>query len=332
MDEPGAFLFCGFGVGIMREKEFKIIIDREKAEQDVKQHFSRHLELLIDLTNYGSNLIPRVFDSSDKKLVDIVLVCVLLKQVVSMVDAVEVLVSKGAVAAAAMPTRAAFEASLYIDWILNEDSVRKARYYYAWNLRKQRLWALRIINGTPEKALFSETMKEIDAFKIDDIENLEKQAEDSVGKVDEFLNKPDWIEINKEFEAKRNKKSGSDTEWYKLLGVSSIMEMAKRMRRLGEYYFWYARGSEVMHTASYRDHIQFEKGTVGLEPIRQMKEISLILRAITCVVIGSYSSILKHYRYGELSHFRRKYLQDWREPFLNIPSVKYIHQVSCLGA
>ena len=38
----------------MREKEFKMILDREKHEGDVKQYFSKHIDLLIDLANYGN--------------------------------------------------------------------------------------------------------------------------------------------------------------------------------------------------------------------------------------------------------------------------------------
>ena len=96
----------------MRETEFKPILDRHKHEGDAKQYFSKHIDLLVDLANYGSNLIPRVYDSSNKKLEDIVVIGVLLKQVVSMIDAVEILVSNGAVGPANLQARAAFESSL----------------------------------------------------------------------------------------------------------------------------------------------------------------------------------------------------------------------------
>jgi hypothetical protein len=34
--------------------------------------------------------------------------------------------------------------------------------------------------------------------------------------------------------------------------------------------------------------------------------------------------VLRHYRYEELDSFRKKYIEDWRMPFLSIKSVKYI--------
>lgn len=316
----------------MREREFKLILDREKHERDVKEYFSKHIDLLIDLANYGSNLIPRVYDSSNKKLEDIVVIGVLLKQIVSMIDAVEILVSKGAVGPANLQARAASESSLYIDWILKSESEKKAKYYYVSNLRNQRLWALRFITGTSEKEIFSKAFQYLEKHLITaDLEDLEKQAEEELTKIDSLLARNGWDEINLEFEKKKNKKTGAETYWYKLLGVTSVRQLAKQVGRLGEYDLFYSRSSEVMHATSYRDHIQFSKGTVSFEPIRQLKDLHMLLRFITLVAISSYISIVKHYRYGELSHFSRKYVQDWRDAFLNIPLVSYTHQIDHLG-
>ena len=316
----------------MKEKEFKLILDREKHEADVRQHFSRHVDLLIDLANYGSNLIPRAYDSSAKKLEDIVVIGILLKQVVSMIDAVEVLISKGAVGPASLQARAAFEASLYIDWILKGEPETKAKYYYVSNLRNQRLWVLRFKTGTQEKETFSQSFRDVEKYiKIDDLDRVDEQAEEELTKIDSLLSKPEWTELNKEFEAKRNKKTGAEAYWYRLLGVSSIRQLARGVGRLGEYDLFYSRSSEVMHVSSYKDHLQFGRGTISFEPIRQLKDIHIVLRFITLVAISSFTSILRHYRHGELKSFARKYFQDWREAFLNIPSVSYTPQIHHLG-
>ena len=317
----------------MREKEFKLILDREKHKVDVKQYFSKHIDLLIDLANYGSNLIPRVYGSSNKKLEDIVVIGVLLKQVVSMIDAVEILISKGAVGPANLQARAAFESSLYIDWILKSESEKKAKYYYVSNLRNQRLWALRFKPGSPEKEIFSKDFQYLDEhLKTTDLEDVEKQAEKELADIDSLLTRNGWNEINLEFEKeKKKKKTGAETYWYKMFGVTSIRQLAKQVDRLGEYDLFYSRSSEVMHATSYGDHIQFSKGTVSFEPIRQLKDLHIVLRFITLVAISSYVSILKHYRYGELSHFRLKYVRDWRDAFLNIPSVSYTHEIKRPG-
>ena len=79
----------------MKEKEFKRIIDREKHRREATQVFSKQIEVIVDLVNYGSNLLVRSYDSSKKRLEDSIVIGVLLKQVISMVDAIETLASSG---------------------------------------------------------------------------------------------------------------------------------------------------------------------------------------------------------------------------------------------
>jgi hypothetical protein len=308
----------------MKEKEFKKIIDRERQEKDAKTYFSAHIELLEDIVNYGSNLVPRAFDSSKKKLKDVIVVLVLFKHVLSMVDGVEILISKGACTQAMLQARSAFEASLYIDWILKSDSNKKAKYYYASNLRQQRLWALRFKSGTQEQETFSRQFEDMEKYiETDDMSETQKRVEEELSRIETFFNKPEWTTINNEFESRRNRRTGAEAFWYRLLGVNSIRKLAEEVNRLGEYDMFYSRGSEVTHTASYRDHIRFGKGTVVYESIRNLKDMQFVLRFTTNTAISTFVSVLKEYRYGEMTSFKRKYLSDWRAAFLNIPSVSY---------
>jgi hypothetical protein len=125
------------------EPEFKTIIDREKHKRDFDEHFTEVETLLRDIANYGSNLIPRCFVSSKRKLEDAIIIGTLLKQVVAMVDAAELLISNAALYSSHLQARAGFEASLFIDWIIKNDTEKKAKYFYVSNLRGDKLWAQR---------------------------------------------------------------------------------------------------------------------------------------------------------------------------------------------
>ena len=125
----------------VRENEYKALLDRDKTAEDVKK-LRPWLLLIRDITDYGTNLIPRCIGSSDRKLEDAVLVAALLRQVVAMLDGVEVLLSGGAVYAANLQMRALFEASVYVDWMLAGDLEKKAQYYYVHNLRRLRVCGL----------------------------------------------------------------------------------------------------------------------------------------------------------------------------------------------
>jgi len=145
----------------LKEKEFRQIIDREKHKQDARQIFHKQIELLVDLVNYGSNLMVRAYDSSKKKLEDVIVIGVLLKQVISMMDATEILASHGSPQPAFLQARSAFEASIYIDWILKSEAEKKAKYYYVSNLRNVRLWTLRYLKGTQENNAFSQSISDL---------------------------------------------------------------------------------------------------------------------------------------------------------------------------
>src|SRR5947207_6313178 len=102
----------------IKEEEFGALLDRKSVIADVTRAFPEQMQLLRELTNYGTNLIPRAFSSSNKELKDVVLVGILLRQVVAMLDAIEVLTARGAVYAAGLQARALSEASIYIEWIM----------------------------------------------------------------------------------------------------------------------------------------------------------------------------------------------------------------------
>jgi hypothetical protein len=62
----------------VRENEFKPMLDRDRVVADIKKNLNPWIDLLADITNYGSNLIPRCFISSKRTLKDAVVIAILL--------------------------------------------------------------------------------------------------------------------------------------------------------------------------------------------------------------------------------------------------------------
>jgi hypothetical protein len=307
----------------MKEKELESILYREKSKIEARQIFSKQIETLIDMVNFGSNLIVRAYDSSKKGREDAIVIGVLLKHVLSMVDAIQTLVSNGITNPAFLQLRSAFKASLFIDWILKSDSKKKADYYYVSNLRGIKLWTLRYLHGTKENINYSQYMAEIKDYLEPQVLTLEQEADAKaqVTDIDRVLNQEGFKEINSELEKKIFKKTGIDISWYQLLGIGSIMKIAQELNRLTEYSLYYSRGSEFMHIASYRDHIQFKKSRVLFKPIRHLDDMNSILQGAMSVCFTSFISIINHYRYGERKNLGLKYKNDWGEVFQNIPII-----------
>jgi hypothetical protein len=307
----------------VRESPHPAILSREEPRAVAEQHLAKQMALLRDLANYGSNLVIRAFDSSPKKMAEVVTCGVLLKQIVAMVDSAEVLLSAGCGHAAFLPARTAFEASIYADWILKSHSEIRATRYIVGNYRDERLWANRVIPGTKEQQAMSRVAAMLGLDVHAARPTLSTNATIHLAEVNRILAQPELQKVDQEFTALRGKRS-RDPEWYELDGgPRSIREMAERVERLPEYEFFYSKGSQVAHTGTYKDHVRFKSGQVRFLPIRHLGDVNLLLNFVGAVAIGSYKKVLERYRPGELPAFRTKYLEDWRDAYQNVTAVKY---------
>lgn len=306
----------------MEETPHPAILNREEVKAVALQHFAKQTELLRDLANYGSNLIVRAFDSSPKKMAEVVVCGVLLKQVVAMVDAAEVLLSAGCGHASFLPARTAFEASIYIDWIFAGDSERRATRYVVANYRDERLWASRVIPGTAEEIAFTKIAQVLGVDIHAERPTLAGEASTHLTEVDRILAQPYLAAIDQEFTAARGKRK-RDPEWYELDGLQSIRQVAEKVDRLPEYEFFYSKGSQVTHTGTYKDHVRFVDSQVRFKPIRHLADVNMLLNFIVTICVGTYKKTLEMYRPGETTAFAKKYLEDWRDPFMNVVPVTY---------
>lgn len=301
-------------MGCMLEKPHPDILNRERGEASAREHYARQLELLRDLANYGSNLLVRAWNTGAQQLQDIVVCGVLLKQVVAMIDAVEVLLTAGCSHAAFLPARAAFEASLYADWIFLGNGERKAMCYVVRNYRDERLWASRVISGTVEEEAFSRIANTLGVDVHANRPTLAQEAVAHLAEVNRILSQPQLEALDAEFTRKKGKRK-TDPEWFMLEGVKSIREIADAVGRIAEYEFFYSMGSRVTHTGSYKDHICFSNSAVRLKPIRHVFNTGMLLDFAVSSCLGTYLAVIRNYRPAELKAFSKKYSEDWREPF-----------------
>ena len=299
------------------EKEFVALLARDQVIADINKHLRPWINVIHDLASYGSNLIPRSFGSSDRDLKDSIVLAVLLRQVVAMLDGVDLLLASGATYAAHLQLRALFEASVYIDWILREDSERKAEYYYVHNLRRKRFWNLKVQPGSAESQDFLDMMKKEGVQIPDEVRDAAKEQNKEIDRV---LSQPKFAVISQDFE--KQSKGLRDVSWYVPLGPRSLAAVAKAVDRRAQYVFLYSIGSEVMHSSSYERHMSIGKDQVTFQPIRSIEQSQNIFNFTATVTLATYRAILQQYREGELQAFGRKYIEKWQKEFLNFPKIK----------
>jgi hypothetical protein len=284
------------------------------------------LDLLTDMVNYASNLGIRCYTTStEQQLRDVIVCFVLLKQFAGMLDAVEVLARAGAINAAFVPARAAFEASLYIEWTLVADGEKKTTHYVVGNFRAERLWAKRVAKGTPEASTFLTDMGDIGKDILAQRTALDADSDTFITEADRILAQPGFAETNAAFGkyiADHPRRRGGEPEWYRVMGKPSVRSIAKELMRLPDCIVYYGKGSQVVHSASYKEQISFRKGGAVAHPIRNVADTHTLFNFVCSNAIYTFTRVLGFYRPEELPKFGAMYIAHWRGPFTNIPRMK----------
>lgn len=308
----------------MEDKEYQALIDRSTSTSHVQDNFSGILSVLRDVVNYGSNLIPRCFVSSSRRLEDAIILGVLVRQIVAMFDAIEILISNAAVYPCYLQMRAIFEASLYLEWILKNDTENRAKYYYVANVRRERSWAQRTQSGSPENLSFEKIMEPLGDVVPDTTKRLAAEGQKYLLEIDRILSQSSFVTIDKDIEAYRAKRGWQyDPQWYVPLGPKSVRQLAEDAKRLHEYELIYSESSEVMHSTSNKHHIKFSQDLINFIPIRYLAGIDTMISLSMNMMLRTYMDVLKYYRIGETVNFRKKYIEDWRREFIGIRGVEY---------
>jgi hypothetical protein len=298
------------------------ILNRRQFEEIAEIYLSEHITALEELVNYGTNLIPRCFTSSVRDRRPVIVVGVLLKQVVMMLDGAVELLRRSCVNTSYLQLRGAFEASVYIDWILQLRSDKRARAYYVWNVRRDLNWTKRARRGTAEHRLFSRETRRIWGIHIKEPagSSIEQEhAEAEIRRIESFLNQRQYRTWNLRFDASRDTKTLRDRDWYSVLFPpgkrGSFFQICKAVRRISEYRGIYEIGSETMHGSLTKAHVEVGEGRLTFLPLRDPRAAGEIIQYLASVAFHTFNRVLEEYRPGESERFARKWTDEWSPTF-----------------
>jgi hypothetical protein len=306
----------------MNDESYKYILNRKEPVEAINEHFRDAISLIRNVVDYGTNLIPRCFRNSGRNLEDIVILAVLLKHIVSMLDGLDVLVSQGCIYTAHLQVRSLFEAFLNLEWILKEDTSKRALQYYVWNLRLRRKWALRFVSSSTEHNDFIRKVEKYQESLLARSQEHNEDARQQADAISNLLSQAPYHEINQEFERLEGSRK-FDVPWYKPGGPNSVADMAERVGYGAEYEVFYSQYSQIMHASAQLDNVKFMDDSITFEPIRKLDRLRPLLNVGIGFSIRAYKTVLKKYRPQEIENFSRKYAKDWRDAFLSIKGVSY---------
>lgn len=285
------------------------ILNREESKKLVNENYLKEINILKDIVNYGTNLIPRCFISSQQRMQDVVIVS-LLKNAIAMLDSVHILLSNGAVYSAQVPARSLFETSLIIEWIFKKDTILKTKYYYVWTIRKMYIILKKIVPGTPEQKRFKDKIKDFDPIFHKVYDDLGIHSKVGLVEAEKILNSSTYRHINEEFEKRRRNKD-YDIIWYKPLGIRSIFKLAKDLNRTAEYELIYDQLSQPIHGTALFQNIDLKIDKVIFINIRNLEEFEMIVKIVCRYILDIYKSVLEFYRPDEVKTFSNKVISNW---------------------
>jgi hypothetical protein len=296
------------------------ILDREADREPMHQVFQKQLDVLEQMVSYGTNLVASCFHSSNRGLTDIVLIPVLLKHLVLMLDGAHALFNEACVLAAELQCRAVLEASVIIDFLLQTDTDRRALYYYVGQKRAEREWVHRTIPGTQAYRTFHTNLGDSSESLRATAEMHEDEARQAQAHLDAFLSKPPYGAVSLEFDRVRGN-GDHEPNWYRPLGFRSFAHLCSEVGRVADYRVFYGQLSRPMHGHLWEDHVRIREGTVTFGKLRDVREFEGLFSTLFGLAMQTYRAILGRYRPYQLDEFNRRFVEDWRSAYVNVPKI-----------
>lgn len=306
----------------MNESAHSALLDPDESRRHVRENLGEELAYLTDLVNYGTHLIVRTLGPAADTITKQVVCGALLKHVVGMLDAAVVLLENGHSTHAFPQARSAFEASLYIEFILKGQPEHRAQTYLVSDYRARRAFALSVLDDTNAPGSFNAKFATI-GVKTSDLDPRAKAlARQQITQINDALRRPPLDHIERSFQSYANKKR-REAAWYQCLGFASLHQVAKDLDQAAAYSLWYGHGSSVMHADSFSRQVLTQEDHAVLKPIRHLEDAHEICGAVGQIALKTYRVILTYYRPLELPALQQKYLRDWRKTFRSSKAITY---------
>lgn len=293
----------------------KLLLDRESSLKSAND-YNFGFNLINDILDYGTNILPRAFDNSPHDTEALCIVGVLFRQTLVHLDAIAILAKTGNCFSSNLQCRSLLEIYLTLVWLLKNNTSEKANHLLVANLRRCRQWQSIAIPGTPEA---KRNPDEASRIPVDG--QMRKQIEDEIRHIDTTLADPEYSKINAAFETNYSR-HGYDKPWYEVYGIGSIRKIAEDVGKIKEYRHFYSSLSEISHGGSIWKNLTLGKEKF-VNPIREPEKIPALANFASTYAFMIFRIILEKYLPNEIDNFNKKYVKEWRIRFLHsVPKSK----------
>ncbi len=294
-------------------KPIESLLRREADSPEFQSLVSQFGNLLDECVNFGTHVFEWCLEHPKKDHSDLTSF-LLFRHLLEMLDGISVLIRQRCADPSFLLLRSGIESLLGLEYILKEDSERRAMSYEVVHVHKKLSMYLKLdpksqvgkdFRKTLSKDVISKDMKlpELDILKL--VNNLKN-----------LLESPEYAPIEQEWQ--ELKKTGRSFEWFSLFGGPlTIQQLADRLGHSSWYEILYRPFSGETHATNSIHHLdKDEDGLPALHGLRYPQNLQQATSLSLSFAFTAYRLMLSSYIPERQSDFNSWYLAEMRSGYL----------------
>lgn len=295
----------------MTDSPFLPLLNRQHAIKSVQKYYTQ-IELLEDLVNFGSALMPRLLPDEAKTPTDSLLVFQLAREVILQIDTLQVLLANGCIPGASSVCRSLVEKQHLCLWSLSGDLERKMQHLFVGGLRSDRQRARAAMSGQKENDALGALRHQLAQTQIPE------QSAQRVKAIDARLKLSDVTDINSAFD-KLAVKLGYDPSWTAVYCSNrnqnkhrgSARKIAEEIGKLADYQIYYTDYSTRTHGQAVLSNISIGDGYISVSNIRDVNDFETTYFLAINSAFELYKALLEHYLPDEVQAYCAMAIKNW---------------------
>lgn len=261
-------------------------------------------DTLDSCVDYGCHIAVVMADYFKGGYTDAI-IAALYRHFLELVDGISVLIGQHCADAAKPILRSAFETSLYIEYILQADTERRARAYLVANAHRRISFYRKLNPDTEQGKDFREKIKNdplsksiLGRFRVDEL--LQKEQN-----LTNMLTRPEFAPI----QAAWNEAKGK-LEWYSLFnGPRNLEDLARHLKKSARYELLYRYWSQWTHAtgAPLNRIVITPEGTGALLALRYPGDLQQVTLHTALIAVDLMRLIVKSYIPSDEKRFAEWY-------------------------
>lgn len=263
---------------------------------------------ITEVVNFGTHVLVWYDEANAGKTDEAAPTSLLLRHFIEMIDSVSILVRSSAIEPTQVLLRSAFEAAIQLEWIIRDDTDRRAMAFMTWHVHQRLKYYTRLDRSTSEGR---ELAKKLKGTMYDGIDLRDKfDLESARANLKILLKKPLYRETAAEYEVVR--KNSRNPRWYQLFGGPRSVEQLANQVKMPEFYeLLYRSWSGVAHaTDVVAGKVSSREGVTQIHQIRSPERVESVYSIAIGLSIRIYKVIMDKYVPDGLNTIQKWYTAD----------------------